>query len=95
MSRSLLLPRPLTRDRLNPTITEVLPHDLTQPLSSEMRDLLARDLARRSHRALLPIARAFSLVSVALIRALKWALPFQFASHRATTCSACGSCVDS
>lgn len=83
MSRSLVLPRPLARDRSNPTISEVLLHDLTQPLAAEMRSLLARDLARGSHRALLPIARVFSLASVALIRALKRVLPFQFASHGA------------
>jgi Family of unknown function (DUF6999) len=92
MSRPLVLPatgptgaepQPLARDRSNPTIAEVLLHDQTQPLSTEMRQLLARDLARGSHRVLLPIARTLSLVSVASIRALKWVLPFQFASHRA------------
>ena len=83
MSRSLVLQRPLARDRLNPTIAEVLLHDQTQPLSSGVRELLARDLARGSHRALLPIARGLSLVSVALIRALKRVLPFQFASRGA------------
>jgi hypothetical protein len=76
-------PQRPTRDRENPTIAEVLLHDSTQPLSSEVRALLARDLARRSHRALMPIARAFSWVSVVSIRALKRLLPFQFASHRA------------
>ena len=77
------LPHPLRRDRDNPTIAEVLLHDPTQPLSSEVRTLLARDLSRRSHRALLPIARTCSLFSVALIRGLKRILPFQFSSHRA------------
>ncbi len=83
MSRTVVLPRTLTRDRANPTIADVLLHDPTQPLSPEVRTLLARDLARPSHRALLPMARAFSLVSVTMIRWLKRVLPFQFASHRA------------
>src|SRR5262245_42007315 len=83
MSRVMVLPPSVARDRTHPTIADVLLHDLTQPLSPEIRTLLARDLARPSHRALLPIARVFSLVSVTLIRWLKRVLPFQFASHRA------------
>jgi hypothetical protein len=44
--------------------------------------LAARDLARWSHGALLPLARALSLTIVAVIRLCKHALPFQFRWHR-------------
>ena len=79
MSKSLETP---PRDRGDPSITDVLLWDPTLPMAHETRVLAARDLARWSHRALLPIARALSLVSVFCIRALKAVLPFQISWHR-------------
>ncbi len=71
------------RDRGNPRIADVLLWDPTQPVAPEARVLAARDLTRWSHRALLPLARVASLVCVALIRAFKRVLPFQFSWHTA------------
>ena len=58
----MVLPRSLARDRANPTIADVLLHDLTQPLSPEVRTMLARDLARgnRTGRCSLSRAHAFT-----------------------------------
>jgi hypothetical protein len=76
-------PVSLERDRADPTIAEVILHDVTQPISPEARALAARDLTRWSHRALLPWARAISLASVWCIRVLKAVVPFQFSWHSA------------
>jgi len=51
-------------------------------VSDAERALASRDLARWSHGALLPFARALSLAMVALIRLCKRVLPFQFRWHR-------------
>ena len=63
-------------------MSDVLLHDSTRPVSDAERALASRDLARWSHRALLPFARALSLAMVALIRLCKRVLPFQFRWHR-------------
>lgn len=63
------------RDRTNPSIADVIRLDPTQPISAEVRELVARDLARWSHRALLPIVRVVSLVAIALIRFAKAIVP--------------------
>jgi hypothetical protein len=71
------------RDRGDPTITDVLLWDPTVPMADETRVLAARDLARWSHRALLPWARAFGLALVWCIRVLKAVMPLQFSWHGA------------
>jgi hypothetical protein len=63
-------------------VSDVLLHDSTRPVSEAVRALTSRDLARWSHGALLPLARALSLALVALIRLCKRVLPFQFRWHR-------------
>jgi hypothetical protein len=63
-------------------VSDVLLHDSTRPVSDAERVLASRDLARWSHGALLPFARALSLAMVALIRLCKRVLPFQFRWHR-------------
>jgi len=80
VSRQLEAP---ARDRGDPSISDVLLWDPTLPMAHETRVLAARDLARWSHRALLPLARALSLASVFCIRACKSILPCQFSWHRA------------
>lgn len=80
MSRPMEAP---ARDRGDPSITDVLLWDPTLPMAQETRVLAARDLARWSHRALLPWARALSLPLVFCIRVLKAIVPFQFSWHRA------------
>ncbi len=60
---------------------DVLLHDSTRPVSDAELVLASRDLARWSHRALLPFVRALSLAMVALIRLCKRLLPFQFRWH--------------
>src|SRR5262245_22379724 len=65
----------LLRDRTNPTIGDVIRHDSTQPLSVEARELAARELARWSRRALLPVVRAVSLLAIAFIRFAKAVVP--------------------
>lgn len=72
---------PADRDRTSPSIADVLRHDPTLSFSEEVRELASRDLCRRSHRALLPLARVVSLVAVACIRFLKRVAPFQFSWH--------------
>src|SRR5690349_20519812 len=62
-------------DRENPSIADVILYDQTQPLSDQARRLVARDLRRWSHRALLPVARAVSLGSVFVIRLARALLP--------------------
>jgi hypothetical protein len=63
-------------------MSDVLLQDSRRPVSDTERVLASRDLARWSHRALLPFARALSLAMVALIRLCKRLLPFQFRWHR-------------
>lgn len=63
-------------------MSDVLLQDSRRPVSDIERVLASRDLARSSHRALLPFARALSLAMVALIRLCKRLLPFQFRWHR-------------
>ncbi len=75
-------PKMQASDRLDPSIADVLRFDPTLSFSDEVRTLAARDLARWSHRALLPIARLLSLTAVACIRFCKHVLPFQISWHR-------------
>src|SRR3989442_8680344 len=63
------------RDRTNPSITDVIRLDPTQPLSAETRELAARDLARWSRRTLLPMVRVVSLAAIALIRFARAIVP--------------------
>jgi hypothetical protein len=63
-------------------VSDVLFEDSARPVSAAVRTLTSIDLARWSHRALLPLARAFSLATVALTRLCKSLLPFQFRWHR-------------
>jgi hypothetical protein len=70
-------------DRRNPTIADVLRHDVTLPISDQVRALAARDLTGWSHRVALPVARAASLALVFFVRTVKTALPFQFRWHAA------------
>ncbi len=73
---------PAQRDREDPSIADVLRFDPTLPFSDEVRDLAARDLARWSHRAVLPVACMVSLAAVACIRFIKRVVPFQLSWHR-------------
>ena len=63
-------------------MSDVPLYDSTRPVSDAVRALTSRDLARWSHGALLPLARALSLATVALIRLFKRVLPLQFRWHR-------------
>jgi len=63
-------------------VSDALLYNSTRPVSDAVRALTSRDLARWSHGALLPFARALSLALVALIRLFKRVLPLQFRWHR-------------
>jgi hypothetical protein len=82
MSKAFLPAETPTRDRSDPQIADALLWDPSLPIEDHARELAARDLSRWSHRALLPLVRVLSLVSVWCIRALKFVLPFQFSWHR-------------
>ena len=68
-------------DRSNPSMYLALATDPTILVGARARELAVRDLARSSHRVLLPLARALSLSAVLLVKMLKWIVSFQFSWH--------------
>lgn len=69
------------RDRSNPDVFEAMLHDPGLGLDKEALAVAVRDMRRWTRRYVKPVARALSLVSVALIVALKRLLPFQLRAH--------------
>jgi hypothetical protein len=73
-----LRPRHLQDDLLLDTLN----HEATEYFDPETRNLYLNEMQRLSHRFLLPTVRLFSLSTVAIIKCVKFILPFEFSSHR-------------